>query len=163
MWKAVHSFIYFVRVSVVVLLYPKMASLAYNWLAGGGGKGERGEGKIVEDSLELDQCWLSRDILILGAWANWVIDAESGTGASGLRAFCARDHKIFVRLRGLKPIPSIDQERHGLIVLCCAPKNASIQPRYPHSARQTAIPSPAKPDPDSNCKTPGARKSSLNG
>jgi len=58
--------------------------------------------------------------------------------ASGLRAFCARNHKMFVRLRGLKPIPSIDQERHGLIVLCCAPKKMHLF----NPATRTA---PAKP------------------
>ncbi len=43
-----------------------------------------------------------------------MIDAESGTGASGLRAFCARGHKMFVRLRGLKPIHHRPGS-HGLI------------------------------------------------
>jgi len=46
---------------------------------------ERGEGKIVEDSLGLDQCWLSRDILILGAWR---IGSVQGFGSEGI--LCTR-------------------------------------------------------------------------
>ncbi len=46
-----------------------------------GERGGEGREEIIEDSLGLDQCWLSRDIFDLwGLGRIWVIDAESGTG-----------------------------------------------------------------------------------